>query len=67
MASKKSDRKKGQACKVGRTKRVPMRGEKRFRNAYENKLRRVNRDRAKSGKEPLVILQGYNPGTGVPL
>jgi len=50
MAGKKSDRKKGQARKVGRTKRAPMRTEKRFKRAYENKLKRVNRDRAKSGK-----------------
>jgi len=63
---KKSDRKKGQARKVGRGKRVPMRLEKRFRNAYRNKLRRVNRNRAKSGKPPLFLIQGYDIITGIP-
>ena len=57
---------KGSAAKVGRSKRKPGRLEDRFLRAYANKLRRVNRDRAKSGKPPLKTLAGYNSLTGKP-
>ena len=63
---KREGRKKGDPKKVERTKRVPLRGERRFKRAYENKLRRVNRDRAKSGKPTLFYLEGYDPATGKP-
>ena len=59
-------KKGGSSRKVGRTRRSPMRGERRFKRAYENKLRRVNRDRAKSGRGPLYALPDYNLSTGVP-
>lgn len=52
--------------KHGRGKRKSGRLEDRYLRAYLNKLRRVNRDRAKAGKAPLTSLPGYNHSTGKP-
>lgn len=62
MASKQ---KSGKAAKVGRQKRSPS-GQNQWKRTYRNKLNRINRDRAKSGKDPLTYLAGYNIVTGIP-
>lgn len=62
MASKQ---KSGKAQKVGRQKRSPS-GKLQFMRTYENKLRRVNRERAKAGKPIVGALPGYNVSTGIP-
>lgn len=64
--SKKGQKPKGAAAKVGRGKRCPLRLERRYVRSYANKLNRVNRDRAKSGKPALGALSGYDPITGYP-
>lgn len=60
-----SKQKSGKAQKVGRQKRSAS-GQNQWKRTYRNKLNRINRDRAKSGKDPLTFLAGYNIVTGVP-